>query len=87
MSEWQPIETFPENEECYLACCDRVAGGFYQVVYWDSETRRLRVDDANISYDRGFFTHWKHLDLTPTDAKEIAALPAPPVEAKSEVVG
>jgi hypothetical protein len=55
---WQPIETFPKDEDDFFATDDRVSGGFTQVVYWNPDTGRLHVPDAQISYAWGFFTHW-----------------------------
>lgn len=60
---WQPIETFPQDGEAYLAADGRVLGGFPQVVYWDDG--RLHVSDASISYAPGAFTHWKAIDPPP----------------------
>lgn len=54
--QWEPISTFPQDGEAYLANNEDVDGGFPQVVYWD--VGRLHVSDAGISYAPGFFTHW-----------------------------
>lgn len=60
---WEPIATFPEDGEDYLADDDRVAGGFPQVVYFDNETGRLHVNDCGISYVKEFFTRWARIPL------------------------
>ncbi len=73
MAEWHTIETFPENEEDYLACDERVSGGFYQVVWWNPDTERLHVPDAQISYAKAFFTHWARLPLTPADKSSVVS--------------
>jgi hypothetical protein len=53
---WQPIGTFPQDGETYLADNNEVDGGFVQAVFWDDG--RLHVSDAHISYAPGFFTRW-----------------------------
>lgn len=60
---WQPIESFPQDGEDYLATDNRVQDGFPQVVYWDDW--RLHVPDAGISYMPDFFTHWRPLPAPP----------------------
>jgi hypothetical protein len=65
MSDWQPIETFPRDGECYLATDNRVDGGFPQVVFLDEDTGRLSVPDARIGYSPAFFTHWMPLPEPP----------------------
>ncbi len=54
---WQPIKTFPQDGEAYLATND----GFPQVVFWD--VGRLYVPDASISYMPEFFTHWAKIPM------------------------
>ena len=54
--DWQPIATFPRDEECYLVTDKRLDGGFAQIVYWNDG--HLSVPDASISYSPGAFTHW-----------------------------
>lgn len=66
---WQPIETFPQDGEAYLASDNRVQGGFPQVVYWDDW--RLHVPDAGISYPPTFFTHWKRIDQPDARVEQI----------------
>ncbi len=55
--DWQPIKTFPQDGDVYLADDERVDGGFPQVVFWDDDGR-LHVLDAGISYMPDFFTRW-----------------------------
>lgn len=54
--DWEPIATFPQDGEPYLADNERV--GFQQVVFWDDDDGRLHVPDASISYAPEFFTRW-----------------------------
>lgn len=54
--DWQPIDTFPQDEESYLVTDSRLAGGFPQIVYWNQGS--LSVPDAHISYLPKAFTHW-----------------------------
>lgn len=60
--DWQPIDTFPRDGETYLAVNNRVQGGFPQAVSWEV-VGRLSVEDAQISYNPRFFTHWARIPL------------------------
>lgn len=62
--DWQPVETFPQDGNSYLATDGRVCDGFPQVVYF--ENGRLCVPDSGICYAAAFFTHWAKIPRPPT---------------------
>ena len=57
--DWQPIATFPDDGDGYLAIDNRIDDGFPQVVFWDDGN--LHVTDSSIIYSKPFFTHWARI--------------------------
>lgn len=63
---WRPIETAPKDDEPLLATNADVAGGFPQVVYWDTEANDgWHTVDSDLRYHPEAFTHWRRDCLTP----------------------
>jgi hypothetical protein len=63
---WQPIATAPKDDDVLLVTDARVADGFPQVVYWNTDANNgWRTADSELRYHHDFFTHWRRDCLTP----------------------
>lgn len=66
VEQWKPISDLVwEDDAEYLFTHIGTVGGFPQVCFLNSETRRLEVKDANISYQPEFFTHFRVVPPSP----------------------